>query len=1195
MNMKAFANGWMLRVAVAMAVAFAGLLFQQGVVFADHIEYDLLCGDGMVTEGDDLRVRVHEEVGEQFRRPEIWWYTEVGTADESDYTPLHGKKQVFSEEQDYHDRLYRNIHTTEDIYPELDETFNLRIGNQHNISNRTSCTVTIVNDDGGGVYKSEITSTPADGETYRSGEIIEVTMTPTHPVSLPNNIVAVILRVGEGDDNSRFATFVGDVTVFHSTMVFQYEVQLTDMDTDGVSVDEGDEESGFPDALGLNSEVQVIMGGDYHPINKVYRGIAESWSHRVDGRPYVKDRRIVSTPEDGIAYRVGESIDIDMTFDQDVQFSGSPSPSLYLHLDGPSWRPSAGFTETAFYDPDASTASRYRFSHIVREREQDNNGISIRGGWAGSEAYAVANPLVRAYRSFGRQDNIPGHNVDGGGGRPSITSLTVTSSPRVGDTYGEGEFIKITMEIDQPVALLSSAHIGLEVGTEPKSGIYWPRDPGTDSDSLVFAYRVYTNHVDNDGITIKANGLWGDIVLAADQSLPLNSDYPAQRNLSDHKVDGSLTTRPTIESLTFVSDPGPDGFYGRGDVIQLRLDFTERVTSWHSGEEEWRRSVVKMHLDGKVRDAKYDRDEDGAIFFTYTVTEHDRDKDGIAFYGQWLDDGYESEVLAEDGTVADTSGDTAIWANSDHKVDGRVGVTGVGVVSSPVHQAGYRAGETIELEVTFETKVTATSAAGLKLSIGNKTVTALYSGEADAPASETIRFAYVAQPGDIDDNGLTIPAMAYDGLGSGAVATSNGANVKHSFAAQEDLAGQLVDGDAHAKSVEVVSSPTSDDTYLEGEVIRVRVPFDQELGVEGEVSISLQVGDQVRAAWFDSSGDRITDSPEFTYTVQADDYDGGGIEVLDGFGGDGFIFGQVTLSVLGSIRPVVFVNPTPGAFPGHRVGERPYATSVEITAGPSDGATYIAGENIEVTMAFSQEVDAQNNPGIRLLVGPNGSQWVESLRVARYKSGSGTNSIVFSYQVQESDSDADGVTLDIDQAETGWGLHDFRGGKIYASGTTTPVSDRFPVEMYSVTSYNVEGSSVSPAPVADETAPTISSIVITSDPGNDYTYGAGDIIRVTVTFSEDVIVTGTPQLELEFYDPGSANQQASFESVNGAEVVFVYTVEASDSASDGLSIQSNKLTLNGGAIQDSAGNDAALTHSAYGPDADHLVSTHGGL
>ena len=98
-------------------------------------------------------------------------------------------------------------------------------------------------------------------------------MTPTHPVSLPNNVVAVILRVGEGDDNSRFATFVGDVTVFHSTMVFQYEVQLTDMDTDGVSVDEGDAESGFPDALGLNSQVQVIMAVTITPSTRSTGGL----------------------------------------------------------------------------------------------------------------------------------------------------------------------------------------------------------------------------------------------------------------------------------------------------------------------------------------------------------------------------------------------------------------------------------------------------------------------------------------------------------------------------------------------------------------------------------------------------------------------------------------------------------------------------------------------------------------------------------------------------------------------------------------------------------------------------------------------------------------------------------------------------------------------------------------------------------
>ena len=58
---------------------------------------------------------------------------------------------------------------------------------------------------------------------------------------------------------------------------------------------------------------------------------------------------------------------------------------------------------------------------------------------------------------------------------------------------------------------------------------------------------------------------------------------------------------------------------------------------------------------------------------------------------------------------------------------------------------------------------------------------------------------------------------------------------------------------------------------------------------------------------------------------------------------------------------------------------------------------------------------------------------------------------------------------------------------------------------------------------SDTVAPTVSSIAVTSFPGHDNTYGTGDTIRIAVTFSEDVAVTGTPQLELEFYDQGSSN------------------------------------------------------------------------
>ena len=50
------------------------------------------------------------------------------------------------------------------------------------------------------------------------------------------------------------------------------------------------------------------------------------------------------------------------------------------------------------------------------------------------------------------------------------------------------------------------------------------------------------------------------------------------------------------------------------------------------------------------------------------------------------------------------------------------------------------------------------------------------------------------------------------------------------------------------------------------------------------------------------------------------------------------------------------------------------------------------------------------------------------------------------------------------------------------------------------------------------TTPTVSGVAITSDAGEDKTYLLGDVIRITLTFSETVNVTGTPRLKIDM-DP----------------------------------------------------------------------------
>jgi hypothetical protein len=88
------------------------------------------------------------------------------------------------------------------------------------------------------------------------------------------------------------------------------------------------------------------------------------------------------------------------------------------------------------------------------------------------------------------------------------------------------------------------------------------------------------------------------------------------------------------------------------------------------------------------------------------------------------------------------------------------------------------------------------------------------------------------------------------------------------------------------------------------------------------------------------------------------------------------------------------------------------------------------------------------------------------------------------------------------------------------------------------------------------------------------TYTAGQVLSFTINFSEAVIVTGTPVLPMTI---GSSSVNATYQSGTGTSaLVFNYTVVAGNVDSDGITL-GNALTLGGGTIRDSIGNNAVLT------------------
>ena len=144
-----------------------------------------------------------------------------------------------------------------------------------------------------------------------------------------------------------------------------------------------------------------------------------------------------------------------------------------------------------------------------------------------------------------------------------------------------------------------------------------------------------------------------------------------------------------------------------------------------------------------------------------------------------------------------------------------------------------------------------------------------------------------------------------------------------------------------------------------------------------------------------------------------------------------------------------------------------------------------------------------------------------------------------------------------------------------------------------VLAYNTNGTGAASAEATETatagstTLPKVNSVAISSNPGTDQTYAAGDEIQVTVTFSETVTVTGSPQLTLNV---GGEDRTAGYERVTGSALVFSYRVDDGERDAEGVSIKSNSISLNGGMIKDSADDhDALLNHRAVAADAGHKV------
>lgn len=203
---------------------------------------------------------------------------------------------------------------------------------------------------------------------------------------------------------------------------------------------------------------------------------------------------------------------------------------------------------------------------------------------------------------------------------------------------------------------------------------------------------------------------------------------------------------------------------------------------------------------------------------------------------------------------------------------------------------------------------------------------------------------------------------------------------------------------------------------------------------------------------------------------------------------------------------------------------------------------YLETETITIAVDFNKVVNVTvATPRLELDIGG-------TTVFADYISGTGTKTLTFTYDIIAGLNDNDGITAISPLDLAGATIKDNYNNDLILTFVDKGFSNVF----------------------VDTTVPTFQSITKPSD--GDYI--PDDTLSFSITFNEDVQVSGTPRIELQL---DSGNVYLEYVSGDGTDtLIFEYLLQITDDDPvSGIGLAS-VIDLNTGSIQDVAGNDADL-------------------
>ena len=314
--------------------------------------------------------------------------------------------------------------------------------------------------------------------------------------------------------------------------------------------------------------------------------------------------------------------------------------------------------------------------------------------------------------------------------------------------------------------------------------------------------------------------------------------------------------------------------------------------------------------------------------------------------------------------------------------------------SSPAQAPMYLTGEVIEVTATLNQAVTFDGPPPvLLLQIGDNEREMTYVASASTGSSWVFRYTVTAD--DRDDDGMSFDHFALRGYADADLSNNRVINDPEH---RVNAISQIV-------SRRVSSSPLAPMWYGPGEKIQFTLGFSLPVTVVGDPQLTFNVTVPEGSEFMSYESGSGTKELVFSYTVGTsdDDFDGVWWDAdslrLDS---DDSITG--TINGLDANLDHTALN----KLENHRIDQNPRAVSQEVTSDPMDGTnsdTYGAGDAITFEVVFNQLVTVNGAPRLRFSITGPGDEY------ATYVSGSGTNTLVFSYTVLAADADADGIYL----------------------------------------------------------------------------------------------------------------------------------------------------------------------------------------